>query len=85
MSKYTTEVRYICEEYFGGNTSLNYPSINDVIQKALPKIFDFDFPIFDEKYRNVLESKIIKHFYACIISSGCNLTIFCSCKLKQCF
>ena len=63
MSKYTTEVRYICEEYFGGNTSLNYPSINDVIQKALPKIFDFDFPIFDENYRNVLESKIIKHFY----------------------
>lgn len=63
MSKYTTEVRYICEEYFGDNTSLNYPSINDVIQKALPKIFDFDFPIFDENYRNVLESKIIKHFY----------------------
>ena len=63
MSKYTTEVRYICEEYFGSNTSLNYPSINEIIQKALPKIFDFDFPIFDENYRNVLESKIIKHFY----------------------
>nr|DAO66664.1 MAG TPA: Lower collar protein [Caudoviricetes sp.] len=63
MSKYTTEVRYICEEYFGANTSLNYPSINDIIQKALPKIFDFDFPVFDENYRSVLESKIIKHFY----------------------
>lgn len=63
MSKYTTEVRYICEEYFGANVSLNYPSVNEIIEKALPKIFDFNFPIFDENYRTVLESKIIKHFY----------------------
>ena len=63
MSKYTTEVRYVCEEYYGANVSLNYPSINEIIEKTLPKIFDFDFPIFDENYRTVLESKIIKHFY----------------------
>lgn len=37
--------------------------MNNIIQQALPSIFNFDFPIFDEAYRNVLETKIIKHFY----------------------
>lgn len=27
------------------------------------EIFDFDYPIFDEKYRSVLEEKFINHFY----------------------
>ena len=63
MSKYTTEVRYICEHYAGLDESVGYDSIDDTIQKALPKIFDFDFPIYDEEYRNVLETKIIRHYY----------------------
>lgn len=63
MSKYTTEVRYICEVNSGLNESVGYSKIEDVITGAIPKIFDFDFPIFDEKYRAVLERKILKHFY----------------------
>ena len=63
MSKYTTEVRFICEELAGLDASVGYTSVNDVISKAIPKIFDFNFPIFDENYRNVLETKILKHFY----------------------
>lgn len=63
MSKYTTEVRFICETYAGLDESVGLSSTSAVIQKALPKIFDFDFPIFDEAYRNVLETKIIRHFY----------------------
>ena len=63
MSKYTTEVRYICEVNSGMNESVGYSKIEDVITGAIPKIFDFDFPIFDEKYRTVLERKILKHFY----------------------
>ena len=62
MSKYTTEVRFICEQYAGLGESKGYSSVDDIIQKALPKIFDFSFPIFDENYRNVLCTKIIKHF-----------------------
>ena len=53
MSKYTTEIRFICETY----------SVNAIIEQAIPKIFDFDFPIFDENYRNVLCKKILKHYY----------------------
>lgn len=63
MSKYTTEVRFICEVSSGLNESVGYSKIEDVITGAMPKIFDFDFPIFDESYRSVLERKILKHFY----------------------
>lgn len=63
MSKYTTELRYICETEAGLSESVGYSKIKDVIAKAIPKIFDFDFPIFDDNYRNVLETKILKHYY----------------------
>ena len=63
MSKYTTEVRYICEHYAGLNESVGYPDIEQVIKNCLPKVFDFNFPIFDENYRSVIETKILRHFY----------------------
>lgn len=63
MSKYTTEVRFICETMSGLADSVGYSSTSEIIEKAIPKIFDFDFPIFDENYRGVLERKILKHFY----------------------
>ena len=63
MSKYTTEVRFICENGAGLVESEGYKSINQIITDAIPKIFDFDFPIFDETYRSVLERKILKHYY----------------------
>lgn len=63
MSKYTTEVRYICETAAGLDESVGYDSINSVVQEAAPKIFNFDFPIFDSAYRLPLEMKILKHYY----------------------
>ena len=63
MSKYTTEVRYICENYAGLTKSQDYDKINEVIGIARDKVFDFDFPIFDSSYRSVLETKILKHYY----------------------
>lgn len=68
MSKYTTEIRFICENYSGLSESVGYSSIDSVIEKAVPKIFDFSFPIFDENYRFVLCSKILKHYYTREIS-----------------
>lgn len=63
MAKYTTEVRTICESYSGLTASVGYSQIDKVIEKSKEKIFDFDFPIFDESYRSVIETKILKHFY----------------------
>lgn len=63
MSKYTTEVRFICENAAGLKDSAGYSEVNNIIQAAIPKVFSFGFPIFDEAYRNVLCTKILKHYY----------------------
>lgn len=63
MSKYTTEVRFICETASGLGESKGYTDVDTIITNAIPKIFTFTFPIFDENYRLVLEKKILKHFY----------------------
>lgn len=63
MSKYTTEVRFICETASGLGESKGYVDVDTIITNAIPKIFNFSFPIFDEKYRTILEKKILKHFY----------------------
>ena len=63
MSKYTTQVRYICESLAGLTESKGYNDVNNIIETAAPKIFSFDFPMFDENYRSVLEKKILKHYY----------------------
>lgn len=63
MSKYTTEVRFICETASGLAESKGYKDVDTIITNAIPKIFTFTFPIFDENYRTVLEKKILKHFY----------------------
>lgn len=62
MSRYTTEVRYICESLAGLNKSVGYSNVNEVIEKSRNRIFP-PFELFDESYRPVLETKILKHFY----------------------
>lgn len=62
MSKYTTEVRYICEEKCGIDTTKIPTSPEDIITLASPKIFE-NYPIYNENYRNVLNKKILKHYY----------------------
>lgn len=63
MSKYTTEVRYVCEVVCGYDESQGGMKVKDILAESWPKIFDFDFPIFDEEYRSVLCQKILKHYY----------------------
>ena len=63
MSKYTTEVRFLCESEAGLINSEGFNSIATVLTEAAPKIFNFDFPIFDETYRTPLEVKILRHYY----------------------
>lgn len=63
MSKYTTELRFICENFAGLDESVGYNDVEQVIANSRSQIFNFDYPIFDESYRSVLETKILKHFY----------------------
>lgn len=68
MSKYTTEVRFICESAVGLDESAGYDNVNDIIKAAAPSIFGTDWPIFDEAYRLTLECKILRHYYTREIS-----------------
>nr|DAJ25960.1 MAG TPA: Lower collar protein [Caudoviricetes sp.] len=63
MSKYTTEVRFICENSAGLSESEGANNVDSILDKCWNKIFNFDFPIFDENYRQVLCKKILKHYY----------------------
>lgn len=63
MSKYTTELRYICEVNAGLKESAGFSQIDNVISKSWNKIFTTTAPLFDESYRQVLFSKILKHYY----------------------
>lgn len=68
MSKYTTEVRYICESYAGLEESVGYDSIDEVIEKSYLKIFANDkIPMFkgeEEAHRALLLKKILLHYYS---------------------
>lgn len=63
MSIYTTEVRYICETMAGYDVSHGFSKIDEILDNAVPKVFDFEWPIFDEEYRVPLEKKILRYFY----------------------
>lgn len=63
MSEYTTQLRYICEQYAGRTTSADYKETPAVIAAARPKLFDFSYPLYDTSYKGALETKIINHYY----------------------
>lgn len=63
ISKYTTELRHICEEYADLDESEGFNSIPEIIAKSWEKVFDFPFEVFDQNYRQVLCKKIIMHYY----------------------
>lgn len=63
MSKYTTEVRFICESVIGMDESMGANNVDEIIDAARPFIFNFEYPIFDVEYKGILEKKILKHFY----------------------
>ena len=62
MSKYTTQVRFICETSANLTESSGFNDIEDILNKSWSKIFS-DFPIFDEQYRaeSALSERIVKN------------------------
>ena len=61
MSKYTVELKQICESYSGyyKNQSM---TTTEVIIGSIPKLFE-DVVLYDPTYKDVLFAKIIKHYY----------------------
>lgn len=62
MSKYTTQVRFICETFADLTESHGFNDVEDILDKSWNRIFS-DFPIFDEDYRPGLCKKILRHYY----------------------
>lgn len=84
MSKYTTQVRFICETSANLTESTGFNDIEDILDKSWNKIFS-DFPIFDEKYRPELCKKILRHYYTreiCCETLG-RWKLFLSDKMKN--
>lgn len=64
MSKYTTELRYICEMKSGFPVeTMSEHTPDEIIEASRGKIFDFSYPIYDPNHKPELETKIIKHYY----------------------
>lgn len=64
MSKYTTEVRFICESLARPGVNVeNGSTVDDIISTSWNKIFTTDVHFFDEEYREPLCRKILKHYY----------------------
>lgn len=63
MSKYTTEVRFICEQKSELSESVGANNVDTVIANCWDKVFTSKVRFFDETYRKVLCSKILKHYY----------------------
>ncbi|WP_213417957.1 hypothetical protein [Bacillus velezensis] len=54
------QLRTYIEMWSQGETGL---STAEKIEKGRPKLFDFNYPIFDESYRNIFETHFIRNFY----------------------
>ena len=69
MSKFTTEVRWICESFVpelnwqGEYEHSGYGDVEKALQAGYEHIFDFDFPIWKESYREHLCKLILLHYY----------------------
>ena len=63
MSKYTTELRFICESLAGYVESQGYNKVAEIIEAARPEIFDFEYELFDPDYKEHFETMILRHFY----------------------
>ncbi len=64
-ASYTMDVRTICETYANVESPgwSDQTTVDTIIDSAIPKVFDFTYPIFSEDYRNALEHHILQHFY----------------------
>lgn len=63
MSKYTTEVRFICEEKAGLIESTGSNKVDEILEKSWNKIFDNSWAFYDETERKNLCKKILRHYY----------------------
>lgn len=64
MSKYTTEVRYICESKSGFTPDeLAVKSVDEIVAAAQTHIFTFAWPAYNDDWKEEIEKFILKYYY----------------------
>lgn len=64
MSKYTTEVRYICESKSGFTPDeLTVKSVDEIVAAARTHIFTFSWPAYNDDWKEEIEKFILKYYY----------------------
>lgn len=63
MSKYTTEIRFICESSIPLEKQGDYKTIDTALEYGRKYIFDFPYELFDDSYKPVIEKKFLRHYY----------------------
>ena len=64
MSKYTTEVRYICESKSGFTPDeLAVKSVDEIVAAARAHIFTFSWPAYNNDWKEEIEKFILKYYY----------------------
>lgn len=60
MAQYTTQIRSWLKTLAGNPPTEN---VVQIVSQTKGKVFDSNWPIFDETYRPLLEQKILEHYY----------------------
>lgn len=63
MSKYTTEVRFICEMAIPLSEQGDLTDVKKAIEAGRKRIFTFNYDLFDPLYKPVIETKFLRHYY----------------------
>ncbi len=63
MSKYTTEIRFICESAIPLDKQGDGTNVEDAIESGRNVLFNFDYDLFSDEYKPVIESKFLRHNY----------------------
>ena len=72
MSRYTTEVRFICQQCIGLEQSQDRPAVESILKQAYPLIFDSDLGLYNpdtnqvdtnSPHKEELFTKILRHYY----------------------
>ncbi len=64
MSKYTTEVRWICESKSGMTLDeLAVADVDEIIEAARPNIFNFSWPAYNDDWKEAIETFFLNYYY----------------------
>ena len=64
MSKYTMQLRFICESTLQNKgIDISTLTVDEIIDQSMNDVFNFSFPIYDASYLPTLEHNILNHYY----------------------